>query len=61
VCVYLVNIPKPVQYTMYTTLALPFDLKCEKGTCDSYTMGVSALPAPWASAYISGKARVPTV
>ena len=29
--VYLVNIPEPVQYDIYT-LAFPFDLKCESVT-----------------------------
>ena len=30
-CVYLVNIPEPVQYKIYA-LALSFDLRCESGT-----------------------------
>ena len=30
-CVYLVNIPEPVQYKIYA-LALPFDLRCESVT-----------------------------
>ena len=29
-CVYLVNIPEPVQYKIYAP-ALPFDLRCESG------------------------------
>jgi len=28
VCIYLVNIPEPVQYAIYT-LASPFDLRCK--------------------------------
>jgi len=28
VCIYLIDIPEPVQYVMYTQ-ALTFDLKCE--------------------------------
>ena len=35
-CVYLVNIPEPVQYKIYA-LALPFDLRCESGTYAVYT------------------------
>ena len=33
--VYLVNIPEPVQYHIYT-LAFPFDLKCESATFNNY-------------------------
>ena len=42
-CVYLVNIPEPVLYAIYT-LAFPFDLRCESVTYNSYTMGTSDLP-----------------
>jgi len=42
-CVYLVNIPAPVQYKIYA-LALPFDLRCESDTCNSYTMAARDLP-----------------
>ena len=30
-CVYLVNIPEPVQYQIYA-LEFPFDLRCESAT-----------------------------
>ena len=30
-CIYLVNIPEPVQYVIYF-LAIPFDLRYESGT-----------------------------
>ena len=30
-CIYLVNIPEPVQYDIYT-LDFPFDLRCESVT-----------------------------
>ena len=32
----VVNIPEPVQYKIYA-LALPFDLRCESGTCFEIT------------------------
>ena len=31
-CAYVVNIPQPVQYQIYT-LEFPFDLRCESVTC----------------------------
>ena len=34
-CIYLVNIPEPVQHKVYA-LALPFDLRCESGTLFFY-------------------------
>ena len=48
-CVYLVNIPETVHYVIYA-LAVPFDLKCEGGTCYTYTTGLSALPDIYAQA-----------
>jgi len=48
-CVYLVNIPEPVQYKIYV-LALPFDLRCESGTCYTYITGTRALPDIYARA-----------
>ena len=35
-CVYLINIPEPVQYDIYA-LAFPFDLRCESVTYPGYT------------------------
>ena len=32
-CVYLVNIPEPVQYHIYA-MAFPFDLRCKSATCN---------------------------
>ena len=41
-CVYLVNIPEPVQYEIYA-LALPIDLRCESGTSIIIFIGFSCI------------------
>ena len=42
-CVYLVNIPEPVLYEIYTQ-DFSFDLRCESVTLYSCNMGMSGLP-----------------
>ena len=54
-----------VQYEIYSVY-FPYELRCQSGICISYNTGKSALPdiysrCPRASAYISGKARVPVL
>ena len=49
VCWYLVNIPEPVHYTLYT-LAFSFDLRCESGIYITYNTGTCVLPDIYALA-----------
>ena len=70
-CVYLINIPEPLQYHIYA-MAFLFDIRCESVTCISYNTGKSALPdiytrcprvcsAQGQVCIISNKAEVPVL
>ena len=61
-CVYLVNFSEPVQYVIYMHW-LSFYLRCESGTCNSYTMArvLCLIYTHKGECVYIGKARVPMV
>ena len=67
-CIYVIDIPKPVQYDIYA-MAFSFDLRCESvsytmgkgGLLDVYTQNLRAADPRDEGYHISRKPQVPMI